>query len=241
MIKRIISKFMYKYRNTSDDYLKFLKKNGVEIGENIIIYYPHETVIECNNPHLLKIGSNVRLTGPVTILTHDYSVFVLNNLSRGRIFGKQKKTTIGNNVFIGWGATILAGTTIGNNVIIGANAVCSGLIESNSVYAGNPAKKIMSIDQYKEKVEKNQIKDMINIYEAYVERFNKRPPETIFHEYFQNFTNQYESCNIVFQKKMKDEGNLEENKKYLNNNKPYFKNYDEFCNYIERKDYEKKS
>ena len=40
---------------------------------------------------------------------------------------------------------------------------------------------------------------------------------------------------------MKDEGNLEENKKYLNNNKPYFKNYDEFCNYIERKDYEKKS
>lgn len=48
---------------------------------------------------------------------------------------------IGNNVFIGGGATILGGSHIGDNVIIGANSVVSGNVDSNSVYAGNPARK----------------------------------------------------------------------------------------------------
>lgn len=52
------------------------------------------------------------------------------------------------------GATILGGSQVGNNVIIGANAVVSGIVEDNSVYAGNPAKKIMSLADFKAKREK---------------------------------------------------------------------------------------
>lgn len=72
----------------------------------------------------------------------------------GYIYGNQRKTEIGNNVFIGWGATILGGSQVGNNVIIGANAVVSRIVEDNSVYAGNPAKKIMSLVDFKAKREK---------------------------------------------------------------------------------------
>lgn len=75
---------------------------------------------------------------------------MLNRLDN-RIYGKSKKTVIGNNVFLGWGCTVLAGTVIEDNVIIGAGAVASGKIEKNSVYAGNPAKKIMSISEYRKK------------------------------------------------------------------------------------------
>ena len=49
------------------------------------------------------------MTGPVTILTHDYSWSVLKK-KYGIIYGNQRKTVIGNNVFIGGGATILGGS-----------------------------------------------------------------------------------------------------------------------------------
>ena len=88
----------------------------------------------------MTIGNDVQITDPVTILTHDYSWSVLKK-KYGIIYGNQRKTVIGNNVFIGWGATILGGSHIGDNVIIGANSVVSGNVDSNSVYAGNPARK----------------------------------------------------------------------------------------------------
>ena len=60
---------------------------------------------------------------------------------RERTVAAMRSVTIGDNVFVGWGATILPGTTIGENTIIGAGAVVSGNIEADFVYAGNPAKK----------------------------------------------------------------------------------------------------
>lgn len=47
---------------------------------------------------------------------------------------------IGNNVWIGDKATILAGVTIGDNVIVAANAVVTKSVASNCVVAGVPAK-----------------------------------------------------------------------------------------------------
>lgn len=40
------------------------------------------------------------------------------------------------------------GSKIGDNVIIGAGSVVTGNLESNFVYAENPAKKIMTIDKF---------------------------------------------------------------------------------------------
>ncbi|KAJ2780570.1 hypothetical protein GGI15_003495 [Coemansia interrupta] len=47
---------------------------------------------------------------------------------------------IGNNVWIGGGAIILAGVTIGNNVTVGAGAVVTKDVPDNVVVVGNPAK-----------------------------------------------------------------------------------------------------
>lgn len=57
-----------------------------------------------------------------------------------------KPVTIGNNVWIGEGAVILAGVTIGDNSIIGANSVVCKNVEPNSIYVGNPAKLIKYFD-----------------------------------------------------------------------------------------------
>ena len=52
---------------------------------------------------------------------------------------------IGNNVWIGDKATILAGVTVGDNVIIAANAVVTKNIDSNCMVAGVPAEVIKKI------------------------------------------------------------------------------------------------
>ncbi len=53
--------------------------------------------------------------------------------------------TIGDNCWIGGGATILPGVTIGNNVTIGAGSVVTRDIPDNTVAVGNPARVIRKI------------------------------------------------------------------------------------------------
>ncbi|MCI7714774.1 hypothetical protein [Peptostreptococcus porci] len=72
-----IKKLILGYRASSDVYINFLRKQGIEIGNNVRIYRPFNTTIDFQNPHLLTIGNDVQITGPVTILTHDYSWSVL--------------------------------------------------------------------------------------------------------------------------------------------------------------------
>lgn len=47
----------------------------------------------------------------------------------------------------------MPGVTIGDNVIIGAGSIVTKDVESNSVVCGVPAKKIKTIDEYKEKIQ----------------------------------------------------------------------------------------
>ncbi|MFR8043658.1 acyltransferase [Clostridium butyricum] len=219
------------YKATSKSYINHLKKSGVLIGENIFIYRPMSTTIDLQNPHLLKIGNNVMMTGPVTILTHDYSWSVLKN-KYGVIAGNQNFVTIGNNVFIGWGATILAGTTIGDNVVIGANSVVKGNVNSNSVYAGNPARYIMNIQEYFNKRVSKQLEEAVIYVLRYKERFGVVPPIEKLDEYFFLFTS---GDNKNYLKKYDYKLNLmmsyDKSIEYLLKNQPMFSCYDEFIKF----------
>lgn len=101
----------------------------------------------------------------------------------GGEFGNIRPVKIGNDVFIGWGAIILAGTAIEDNVIIGAGAVVSGHVDKNSVYAGNPAKKIMTMEQYVKRLEARQESDLDKLISCYHERFGRMPSESVIGNY----------------------------------------------------------
>ena len=134
-LKDVARKVYNKLFVNNEGYLKYLRSCGVTIGEDVTFHCPGETHVDVTDPHLLTIGNHVNLTGPITILTHDYSWSVVKGKT-GEILGNEKPVTIGNNVFVGWGATILCGTTIEDNVIIGAHAVVSGQVEGDSVWGG---------------------------------------------------------------------------------------------------------
>ena len=55
--------------------------------------------------------------------------------------------TIGDNVWIGAGATILKGVTIGENSVVGTGAVVTRDVPPNSVVAGNPSRAVKTLDE----------------------------------------------------------------------------------------------
>lgn len=124
---------------------KYAKKVGVQYGNNCVF----RTKNFGSEPYLIEIGNDVETSSNVCFVTHDGSLSVIRNsypeYNNIDIFGK---ITIGNNVFIGINTTILPGVKIGNNVIVGAGSIVKGTLNSNSVYAGCPAKYIISIEEY---------------------------------------------------------------------------------------------
>lgn len=228
-----IKKLILKERASSTDYIKYLRKKGVEIGSDVEIYRPFNTTIDICNPHLLVIGNHVMITGPATILAHDYSWCVLKR-KYGNIVGNQRKTVIGSNVFIGWGATILGGSRIGDNVIIGANSVVSGYVEPDSVYAGNPAKKIMGLDEYLKKRQKKQLEEAVDYVYEFNRVFGGNPKEEDLYEYFFLWTSDSSNLHDKFRFQMQLMCNEEESYKVMNEHKPYFNNYEEFLRFCQK-------
>ena len=146
MIRNIVNKVFRKvFRGgyyDGNEYINYLRKCGVKVGENCTFYDCNNVSIDTQNPHMIEIGDFVRITSGVQILTHDYSFSVLCSVEGG-IVGSVEKTVIGNNVFIATGAKVLGNIKIADGVCIGANAVViKDILEPNITVGGIPARKI---------------------------------------------------------------------------------------------------
>lgn len=146
-------------------WLKYIKSLGVEIlGKPRFI--SDDIWLDPEGYSLIKIGDKATISKGVTILVHDYSAtqgFYMHDKS---VIGVRKLSpvSIGSGSFIGANTTILPGTTVGDNVIVGAGSLVTGVLEDNSVFAGNPARKIASIDQYINKAKTSWAKETITVW-----------------------------------------------------------------------------
>lgn len=127
--------------------MEYLKQHGLRIGKNFHCFSPY--AFDGNWPWLISVGDDVQISTDVKILAHDASPNIV------QAHTKVGLVTIGNNVFIGAGTTVLCNTRIGSNVIIGAGSVVTGNIPDNCVAAGNPARVICSIEEFRRKHEAN--------------------------------------------------------------------------------------
>lgn len=234
MIKSIIRKILFGVKADSESYIRYLRNIGMSIGEDVTIYAPMKVTIDEQYPWMITIGEHVRITEGVRILTHDYSWSVLKNnsnksLQSGGVFGASGVVEIGNNVFIGMDSIITRGVKIGDNVIIGTGSVVTKDLPSNGVYAGVPAKRIMSIDEYYEKRKRAQFNEAKELAVKYFDRYGKRPGEEVFHEYFMLFeTADAAQKNDVFRNKIALCKNELDTVEYMRAHKAMFSSYDEF-------------
>ena len=132
--------------------VKFAKKVGVNMGDNIHIY---GKVSWGSEPWIITIGSNIHITDGVRFITHDGGTL----LYRSQVPDLEitKPIRLGDDVYIGNNVILLPGVTVGNKVIIGAGAVVTKNIPDNSVAVGVPARVIKSADEYLEKAKKESL------------------------------------------------------------------------------------
>jgi len=144
---------------------------GVKVGRNCRLFSSNFG----SEGYLIEIGNHVTIADNVQFITHDGGIWVFREEDpQADVFGK---IIIADNVFIGINTILLPGVCLGSNTVVGAGSVVTKSFAGNCVIAGNPAKVICSLDEYKEKLWGLRIstkslpdRDKLEIIEQYPER-----------------------------------------------------------------------
>lgn len=91
----------------------------------------------------LTIGDNCTISAGTHIYSHDN---IKQTLSGGKLPIEKKPVSIGSNTYISPNVIVTKGVTIGNFCLIGANSLVKNDFPDCSIIAGNPAKKIGTVE-----------------------------------------------------------------------------------------------
>ncbi|MDE5601695.1 MAG: galactoside O-acetyltransferase [Clostridia bacterium] len=108
---------------------------NLHIGNNVSI----GPYFKCMSAGNIYIEDDVQIAMNVSVITNNHDFY-------DRAILTVKDVRIKKNVWIGAGATILAGVTVGENAIVGAGSVVTHDVEPNTVVVGNPARVIKRLD-----------------------------------------------------------------------------------------------
>lgn len=165
-MKRIPRKLVSAIKSLRDAYLVKVKwrryslGQGFHAGRRVVLWAPNElkigndcyigrySQIECDadighsvimanmvsfvgryDHHFRHVGTPTRLSRQIRDPDYDWK-------------GADIKVTVGDDVWIGFGAIILSGVTIGEGSVIAAGSVVTKDVEAYTVVGGNPARKI---------------------------------------------------------------------------------------------------
>ena len=150
-IKQMLKHFYYtkiKKWDLSQIRCHHLRRCGTTVGERCYIFSDH---LETTEPYLVSIGDDVMIADGVRFASHDASAcYYIPGASD--LYGRIR---IGNRCFLGMNALVLPGVTLADDCIVGAGSVLTtSFPEPGSVIAGNPARKICTVEQLREKNEK---------------------------------------------------------------------------------------
>lgn len=158
-IKRVLKKvkvwylltFKYKFKTVGSDFYcgsgLHVFGNNIEVGNRV--FFGHS----CHfGIHDTKIGNNVMFAPEVALIggDHNFNEVGIKIIDTGmkqdnfpdkkRLY-QQGSLVIADDVWVGYGATIMAGVTIGEGAVVGARALVTSDVEPYSIYIGQPAKK----------------------------------------------------------------------------------------------------
>lgn len=121
-----------------------------EIGRGAVLHAHGGSIIAEHNVHLgpycilyghggITIGANTMLAMGTTVVSSNHGIPPRGVLIRSRP-DRRMPVAIGDDVWIGTGATILGGVTIGRGAVIGAGAVVTRDVPEYSIAMGVPAR-----------------------------------------------------------------------------------------------------
>ena len=124
----------------------YFRKQGAKIGRDNRLQIRSLG----GEPYLVSIGNHCTIVNSVKFVTHDGSTWVFTE----EIPDLQKfcPIKIFDNCFVGMGSMIMPNVAIGPNAIVAAGSVVTKDVPENTIVAGVPAKPIMSLNEYREKV-----------------------------------------------------------------------------------------
>lgn len=150
MLQKIKEALKRRFRNISPDLLQTHYNRavglGVKLGKNCRLFSSNFG----SEGYLIELGNRVTIANNVHFITHDGGIWVFREEDpQADVFGK---ITVGDNVFIGMNTLLLPGVCLGSNTVVGAGSVITKSFPGNCVIAGNPAKVLCTLDEYKEKL-----------------------------------------------------------------------------------------
>ncbi|AKX34628.1 acetyltransferase [Spiroplasma litorale] len=135
-------------------------------NKNVIYHFPKITKNKlvigrfcaiADNVKFIMSGANHRINSLSSFPFEIFKEFqTFNNINKNN-YTYKGDTIIENDVWIGYGATIMPGVKIGNGAIVGAMSVVTKNVEPYTVVAGNPAKFI------KKRFSEKTIEKLLNI------------------------------------------------------------------------------
>ena len=142
-------------------------KDNISIGNYCYIGRDSQIETNCTIGHYVIFGNRVAVVGRYD---HNYqeigTPIRIASQIRDKNYswkGINQMTSIGDDVWVGYGTIILSGVTINNGSIIAAGSIVTKDVEAYSIYAGNPAKKLR--DRFESEADKE--KHIINIRNKY--------------------------------------------------------------------------
>jgi acetyltransferase-like isoleucine patch superfamily enzyme len=96
---------------------------------NYVMFGNNVAVVGKYDHNFQEIGKPIRLASQIRESSYHWK-------------GERLMTTIGNDVWIGYGSIIMSGVNIGNGCIVAAGSIVTKDLEPYWIYAGVPAKKI---------------------------------------------------------------------------------------------------
>ncbi|TCB97636.1 sugar O-acetyltransferase [Micromonospora zingiberis] len=112
---------------------------NIQIGPRSFVNY-HAVFLDVAP---ITLGADVQVGPNVQLLTPTHPV---DPEQRRAKWEAAKPITIGDNVWLGGGAIVLAGVTVGDNTVVGAGAVVTRDLPANVVAVGNPARPVRQIN-----------------------------------------------------------------------------------------------
>jgi maltose O-acetyltransferase len=144
---RWLAHFVSRFRERrARAYLQRLISRGMTLGRNVS--FQDGVFLDPDHCFLITIGDDCVFAPNVRVIAHDASTkFVVGHTRLGRV-------TIGKRCFIGDSTIILPNVTIGDDCVIGAGSVVHKDIASGSIAAGNPARVLGTIADYRARHER---------------------------------------------------------------------------------------